>query len=308
MSQKASHPLPGDPSLAPLEDRTEYFKEISKANPVPEEATRAFIANRFRMLASDPALSDGQKKAAHESLAMKLGKAAVSDQPVPGGVGYGMFYTSAFKTAYNLGTKLQFDYICPATAGGNVNTWLYLTATNRASHGVEALVAYYAQNQMSFMAFDWAQPGDKHWQLNIPYANLKEYFVTVVLGGVPYPGIAVENVTAQVQTGTWRNTVSLFNIARQGYDLVYSYDYATTEADQKTGWVGSWGPIVETFQDSYTGTALMGVFITELASQDSSGVWGGLGLLSADQATVRVDNKGFSLDFIDPQSSWAVKS
>src|SRR5262245_17243129 len=57
-----------------------------------------------------------------------------------------MFYTSAFRTAFARGTSLYYEIVCPTQPGGNVNNWLYLTATNRAQKGVEAFVAYRGQN------------------------------------------------------------------------------------------------------------------------------------------------------------------
>jgi hypothetical protein len=53
-------------------------------------------------------------------------------QPRPGGVGEGFFYTPDFKTSWGLGTSFSCDFVCPVPPGGNVNTWLYLTATNRS--------------------------------------------------------------------------------------------------------------------------------------------------------------------------------
>ena len=40
--------------------------------------------------------------------------------PVPGGVGYGMFYTPAFRTNFARGTSLYWRIICPTPPGGNV--------------------------------------------------------------------------------------------------------------------------------------------------------------------------------------------
>ena len=60
--------------------------------------------------------------------------------PRPGGVGEGIFYNPDFKTSWGLGTSFSCDYVCPTPPGGNVNTWLYITATNRSGLGVEAFV------------------------------------------------------------------------------------------------------------------------------------------------------------------------
>src|SRR4051794_41758362 len=71
-------------------------------------------------------------------------------QPRPGGVGEGFFYTPDFKTSWGLGTSISGDFVCPALPGGNVNTWLYLTATNRSGLGVEAFVSYDSQDTPHF--------------------------------------------------------------------------------------------------------------------------------------------------------------
>ncbi len=65
--------------------------------------------------------------------------------PIPGGVGYGMFYTNAFRTAFARGTSFYYEIVCPHQPADNVTTWLYLTATNRSQRGVEAFVSYNGQ-------------------------------------------------------------------------------------------------------------------------------------------------------------------
>ena len=56
-----------------------------------------------------------------------------SDSPVPGGVGYGAYYTSTFQNDFTTGTTLFYNIICPTVAGGDVSNYLYLTSTNRAA-------------------------------------------------------------------------------------------------------------------------------------------------------------------------------
>ena len=93
-----------------------------------------------------------------------------------------------------------------------------------------------------------------------------------------------------------------------GWDLVYQYDYAATDAQQKTGWVGSWAPIVETFQSLYVQTNPMGALDAQLISSDSNGVWGTWELLPSSDSYLRTDNVGFNLVFLDPNYAFIVSS
>ena len=72
------------------------------------------------------------------------------------------------------------------------------------------------------------------------------------------PVLPVWNSTWAIGANQYRNQALLYNQARGGWDLVYQYDYAATDAQQKTGWIGSWAPIVETFQSLYVQTNPMG--------------------------------------------------
>jgi hypothetical protein len=227
-------------------------------------------------------------------------------QPVPGGVGYGIFYNSAFKTNWGHGTSFSDDFVCPTPPGGNVNTWLYLTATNRSGMGVEAFVAYNGQTTPHFRVFDWAR--NPQWQTDVPFTSLGNYLTTISAHGHPYQVLPVWNSTWLIAAGTYRNQALLYNHVRKGWDLIYQYDYAATDAQQKTGWVGSWGPIVETFQPVYNQTNQMGALGTMLISADNNGHWGSWALLSASSSYVRTDNVGFKLVFLDSDYAFTVNS
>ena len=90
--------------------------------------------------------------------------------------------------------------------------------------------------------------------------------------------------------------------------MVYQYDYAATDSQQKTGWIGSWAPIVETFQSLYVNTNTMGALGTQLISLDNNGLWGTWELLSPSNSYVRTDNMGFQLVFLDPNYAFVVNS
>ena len=193
---------------------------------------------------------------------------------------------------------------CPP--GGNVNTWLYITATNRSGLGVEAFVSYYGQDTPHFRVYDWARTDP--WQIDIPFTALDNYLTTITAHGARYPVLSVWNGTWAIDTTQYRNQVLLYNQARGGWDLVYQYDYAATDAQQKTGWVDSWAPIVETFQSLYVQTNPMGALDAQLISSDSNGVWGTWELLPSSDSYLRTDNVGFNLVFLDPNYSFVVNS
>ncbi|MCX5045313.1 hypothetical protein OG921_19285 [Aldersonia sp. NBC_00410] len=302
-TEQPPYPFEGD-----ITDRRSRFRSITRTTPKEPDATRAFVAAKLATLRSHKNLA---RSAAEESLAAALGYPAVEalaaeSAPTPGGVGYGMFYTAAFRTAFNRGTSLYYEIVCPTQPAGNVNTYLYLTSTNRAQKGVEAFVSYNGQNDTRFKVFDWARTD--HWQTDVRFADIGPYLHSAVAHGWGLQTIQVWNSTYEIGAGRWRNEVLLHNRAANRWDLVYRFDYNSNPAEQIAGWVGSWGPIVETFQSSYSGLRWLGFLNTMLIARDSAGNWGNWGLLGSSQSTVRNDGQGFTPLFLDPNYSLVVKS
>jgi hypothetical protein len=104
------------------------------------------------------------------------------------------------------------------------------------------------------------------------------------------------------------NEVSLLNVPANQWELIYRFQYAATLQEQTSDWVGSWGPIVETFQDVHSGTNMVGALQTQILSRDSNGNWGQWGHLTPSQSDLRVDNKGFVNVFLEQNFSWGVVS
>ncbi|MGA5133051.1 hypothetical protein ACPCTO_24920 [Streptomyces olivoreticuli] len=314
MTNSPDSPVPtpntGQEPSAPHSDERETFRPAVGYRP-DERAEQAFLASKVHIARTHPTLHPAERQAALSELADRLGEPALGlrdreDAPTPGGVGYGVFYNAPFKTGFAQGTSLYWEVICPTAPGGNVNTWLYLTAMNRAGKGLEAFVSYYAQDAPRFKVFDWAR--DDHWQIDIPWSSLGSYLMTRSAHGQNYQTIGVWNSTWQLSPGLWRNQALLWNQAAQRYDLIYQYDYAATLADQTGGWTGSWGPIVETFQPSYSHTNRFGALRTMLITRDSGGNWGSWQLLSSNDSYIRTDNAGFRAVFLDPNYAFAVES
>jgi hypothetical protein len=276
-----------------------------------EHAELAFLASKVHMARTHPHLALDERETAVAELGERLGAPALrlreqKDVPVPGGVGYGAFFETPFKTGFGKGTSLYWEVVCPTVPGGNVNDWLYLTSTNRAGKGVEAFVSYHGQDAPSFKVFDWARTD--HWQIDCPWLALESYLMTQTAHGQNYQTLGVWNSTWEISPGQWRNQALLWNRVAHRFDLIYQYDYAASLADQTGGWIGSWGPIVETFQTSYTGTNNFGALNTMLITSDSGGAWGSWQLLNSTQSYLRTDNVGFSEVFLDPNYAFAVDS
>jgi hypothetical protein len=305
-------PTPGRDMPTKGADERESIAKITRRTGRDRRAEEAFIATKSYLIRTHPILDRAERKLALTELTDRIGKAPLAalakkkTPPVPGGVGYGAFYNTAFKSGFARGTSCYFEIVCPTPPGGNVNTWLYLTGMNRAGRGIEAFVSYYAQTQPHFKVFDWARTD--HWQIDCPFGSLGSYLGTVSSHGSSYQTLGVWNSTFEIASNRWRNEAWLWNRSARRWDLIYRYDYAATQAEQTGGWIGSWGPIVETFQNPYQNTNPMGALNTMLISRGSSGAWGSWQLLSAANSYIRTDNLGFYLVFLDPNYAFVVDS
>lgn len=251
------------------------------------------------------------KRAADAILAKNTAQSrSATEAPVPGGVGYGTYFTSDFQSDFTTGTTLFYNIICPSKAGGDVNDYLYLTSTNRAAKGVEAFISYYKQNNPYFKVYDWAQPESDRWQVSMSYSELSDYLTTKTISGASRQCVTVQNRTVKSSSTQWKNVVWLKNYETDSYDQIYSYTYTATLSDQRDSHYGSWGPIVETFQEAYDeNTNVVGFYNINLMSKTTaytSSTWGEWELLTDDVSTIRNDNLGFSVVFRTPNHTFGV--
>jgi hypothetical protein len=305
--------VPGPEMPTEVADERESLARITEETPRDTRAEEVFIASKAQQVRTHPRLDRAVRERVITELTERIGRERLEHAlereetpPVPGGVGYGVFFNAAFKSAFAQGTSLYFEIVCPTSPGGNVNTWLYLTGMNRAGRGIEAFVSYFAQTEPHFKVFDWARTD--HWQTDIPFGNLGSYLGTTSAHGTSYQTLGVWNSTYQISSSQWRNEALLYNRAAGRWDLFYRYDYTGTQAEQTGGWIGSWGPIVETFQSPYVNTNRFGALSTMLISRNSSGAWGSWQLLSAANSYIRTDNVGFFQVFLDPNYAFVVDS
>jgi hypothetical protein len=308
----------GMPPLAiegQVRDRRSQFAAMSRSAPAKRGSASAFLASKLAILRARPDTSEQRCADDEEMLARKLGpkaRAALDKQEPDGGVGYGMFYKDDFRAAFARGTSLYYEIVCPNSPGGNVDTWLYLTATNRAQRGVEALVGYEAQNDTRFSVFDWARPAqwklDPRWRVDVKLNKLRAYLRRRIAHGFSVQALFVQNSTVEIGTDKWRNEVLLHNRAANLWDLVYRFDYVSTTDEQQSCFVGSWGPIVETRQEHYSDTARLGFLNTMLIARDVAGQWGKWRTLAENESEILNDDQGFSPLFVDPNYAFIVES
>jgi hypothetical protein len=304
-------------------DAREHVAEITREMEPDVQAEDAFLASKVHIANTHPRLDRAERELALTELMERIGSerldalAAQTTPPTPGGAGYGIFYDPPFKSDFGGGTALYFDIVCPTQAGGSVSDWLYLTAMNRASKGLEAFVSYYAQNDAHFTVFDWARTDS--WQTNLPFGDLHDYLGSDSAHGSQYQTLGVWNVTLETSAGQWRNEAWLFNRVAHRWDLIYRYDYAATQAEQKGGWIGSWGPVVETFESLYVNTNQFGALNAYLISRSSPWPSFELGeperadwllwqFLRASNSYIRTDNQGFLPVFLDANYAFVVDS
>jgi hypothetical protein len=278
-------------------------------NPIPNEFQEAFVASKAR---------HATRKLAHafnthvEGLNILFGIDIPIDAPVPGGVGYGTFYQPAFQRAFSGGTEIVWAAICPPTPGGNVNSVLYCTATNRSSRGVEALLAYDPGRGPAFRIYDWSIPGDPQarpdpkWVFNLTGAALDPFISHVTVGGADLRCVPIWNSTIETAPGQWTNSVALLRSGDNNWVSQYARSYQATLADQQ-GEIGDWGPIVETFQPAFAGTVPLGAANVRLRAQ-KSGSWSAWANLAPTASTIRDDGVGFAQSYLEANYDWLITS
>jgi len=304
---QSNYPLPPTKSDAPILDRRAAFSSKILPQKTRSKLEKNFLLHKLKLLRTHPGLHPLDRSRMVEETEKRL-NITTKVRPVPGGVGYGMFYGVGFKTSFAMGTAISWEVVCPTVPGGSVTKTLYLTATNRSSMGVEALIAYDGNQQFSFAVFDWARPENDRWQVPMTFAELTPYLGGESTHGLNCQVIGIINSTYQQQPGQWVNEVLLLDNQQHQWHLVYQNSYQATLQDQTAGLVGSWGPIVEAFEDVYSGTSVMGALNTQILTRDSLGNWSQWTQLTSVQSVVRVDNKGFVPVFLDPNFSWSVHS
>lgn len=305
---------------APTRDHRAETARITAANPTDSEFRGRFARHRVHQLRTHPDLDEPTRITMADALADRLrGEIPMADgEPVPSGVGRGFYYTRAFREAWDLGTSMACNYVCPRSAGGNSANTLYVTSMNRAGWGCEPLILYQAQEPARFKVWDWALANQKKdpWVVDRPLSALGDYLTTKIVRGRRRPVIGIWNSTYAIDDDYdddlalgWRNTVHLANRVAGTWDLQHQYDYRATEADQKPSALGdAWAPIIETFQPHYVDTNPMGALNIQLCAENFSEIWSPWTLLDPGDSRLSDSDPDFLLELLIPNHAFVAIS
>lgn len=304
---------PASGRYLPTTDVRKQFADLSKKSARNIDFEQEFLRSKIQMIKKQTQVTASCKNAAISRLQAFL-QEGNKRESTESHVGYGFYYHDSFRTAFDTGTAIALDFIAPTKTSGNISNYLYLTATNRASKGVEALIYYSPQEDMCFRVFDPARiinnNHDTGWQTHTTYNDLGDYLTTMTAHGNSYQVLSIQNQTSESQNGNWANTVWLYNYRNNTYDQIYSFEYPCSKIKQKEydpsgyGW---WGPIVEVFQESCSNTNHLGFLQTHLSACDENGQWTGWDPLLPTQSYSATDaTVGFQEVFVEPNHSFSV--
>jgi hypothetical protein len=186
--------------------------------------------------------------------------------PVPGGLGAGTLYRQG---SLQVASRAElYTQMIVHPEGIAVPNWIFTTATNRTELTVE-VVGMYIGTGASLGVFDWScLPGYQcpngstvpSWQWTRDLNDLSCYYrVSDDGGGHPHNLLSYVNRSHRrgngnappAPTPNWTNSVLLLNRCTDEWDLVYSHAFRADQRDcSAENSCGSWGPIIETFNET----------------------------------------------------------
>jgi hypothetical protein len=211
-------------------------REIAGKHPAPSREVELFLRRRQQMLSDRPRIS-------------------ADLIPQPGGLGAGISYADSLLHFQN-STAVYFYLVAPPTIGLQTRAdLLYMTSSNAASKGCEALLSFFTsgQDRCFFRIWDWAHPdlpGGGKFVKCYPYEEIQEYLIPYSFSlksgqELDTVCIYIANVTRQTNRGSFQNEVYLQNHLTGTRDLVWSYSFDWPDKDTVAEFW--WGPIFETF-------------------------------------------------------------
>ncbi len=276
---------PSSGSYIKVRDVTDAMTRQAAPAP-PQYAVDVFLRHREQRQAAPSALRE--------------------DVPPPGGLGAGVTFDLS-QLQYQDSTAVYYYLLAPPNIGGTpAADLLYMTSSDIAPKGCEALISFFKDEQFRavFRIWDWATPaqaGGSHFIVHRPYDSLGDYLIPyeVQTGGqtLDFNAIYVVSATRRVSGDTWVNEVYLHNHRLGVRDRVWSYQFSWPTKPTDTGFW--WGPIFETFPDNadYKTTNLLG-FLETLVVQD------GRQIQLTDQNSRLVTPSGHGLDLIYRSSGY----
>jgi hypothetical protein len=177
--------------------------------------------------------------------------------PAGGALSAGVVYGDSL-LHFQDNTAIYFHLVAPPTIGVQTNAEvLYMTSSNCANHGCEALLSFAADEEFRcvFGIWDWAHPdmpGGGKFVKNYSYDELSQYLIAckfTLESGQELDTVCVyiANVTRRTDSNQFQNEVYLQNNVSGTLDLMWSYAFLWPDKDQPNSKDLWWGPIFETY-------------------------------------------------------------
>lgn len=128
---------------------------------------------------------------------------------------------------FNMSTAIFWRAIAPEFLGGASNELVYLTSSNHARRGPEALVRYQGGRPATFLVWDWAHPvHPQHGRfvVALPHADWGPHRLQFDIDGESHFGLQIANMT-HLEGAQWLNQVLLYNGETNAWDLVWRFAF-----------------------------------------------------------------------------------
>jgi hypothetical protein len=212
------------------------------------------------------------------------------------------FWPKKHQLPFCKSTAIRHLIVFPDAVGGDFNTFLYQTSTNRSRKGTEAHIAFrYVPGEAPwFWIFDWSVC-DGVLIRHVPVTKMSKWVFPLKVGKIDRKGVLVVNQTRLINDKSWINCVYLGafeNGQLRRFDNVYSNTYSLDSDDeqQPNDDFGFWGPEIESFQCYKRPINAMG-FTGCWMIQDGKSI-------ALDESNSELHNDGFGLQiFYSPPQS-----
>ena len=149
--RRERHEEDASPAFEGRLSQTDEVSSLTRAAKVEKDSERIFLASKLEMLRTHEGLDAASARRSRNSTSSNSqarqrrrarGTSRAKDQQVGEEESHSswrrwlrdVLYVR-FRSSFARGTSFFYEIVCPHQPGGNVNTWLYLTAMNRAQRG-----------------------------------------------------------------------------------------------------------------------------------------------------------------------------
>jgi hypothetical protein len=219
---------------------------------LPDPLMRTDLVARESILGLSPSVRPYQSEIkaleSRDKLIRPEGAAFVPSVPAPGGFGGGVRCIGN-QWHYQSETRVSYYLLIPPNLGSfPAADLLYMTSSNLAAKGCEALISYAKERNYdaAFMIWDWSVPpgANGRFVVTMSYEQTDDYRIAITVDGRRYEALHINSKTTRLDNTYWRNEVTLFNRDRKTPEIKWRRDFKW-ETPQSGRF--DWGPIFETF-------------------------------------------------------------